>query len=174
MLGRGVPQITGWERQKAPHASYGILRFTAGKLELPGKPPEELQAAAIVDVQTPSVIGLTLDKKGGKAATWSWEEGRLGVASAEGLQEDFVLRGGKSLSAAAGVAAAPERAAVPRRENASGGSAASPGAGGSTKQAGTPAWAPWSQNNGPTASPPRQQASKPQKPKSIFDMLFGN
>lgn len=180
MLGPGTPKISGWERQKSPYTSYGILRFSAGKLELPGKAAETLEVAAIVDTQTQATLGLTLDKRGGKAAVWSWDDGRLNVASAEGIQEEFALRGSKAAPASSAVAAVPERASTSRREGSSGGSSSS-GSGstsgsssGGSKQAGTPAWAPWSQNNGPSnTAPPRQQAAK-QKPKGIFEMLFGN
>ena len=143
MLGKGAPKIVAWERQKAPYAAFGLLRFKAGRLDTSATTFEELEGAAIIDIQNQIVLGLTLNKKGSKAAAWSWEDNRLVVASAEGLSEEFLLKGikaGSGLSAAAAAAAADKSA--PRREASAGASQSGP------KSSGQPAWSPWSKDNG--------------------------
>ncbi len=168
LLGTGAPKVVAWERQKMPYAGFGILRFTAGQLTLPGGAMETLESAAIIDIQNQSVAGLTLNKKGSKTATWSWEDNRLVVASAEGLTEDFVLRGIKPAAGSPVAASADpfDKSDRPnqRRE--------ATNSGGSKSSGGTPAWAPWAKDQG---FGQQRQASRPsQKPKSLFEMLFGN
>ena len=167
MLGKGQPRILRWERQKAPHAGFGILTFAAGQVETAPGQSESLEGAAIVDIAGESLLGLPLAKKGAKSATWTWDEGRLVVTSAEGLTEEYTLRGVKPSA----VAAAPVEKA-PRREGSGGGGSGSGGGGSPSAKSsgGVPAWAPWA--NTPPNAPPRQ-ASRPSQPKSIFEMLFG-
>jgi tetratricopeptide (TPR) repeat protein len=163
VLGKGRPQLIEWERKKAPFSGVGILRFTAGRLEVAAGATEDLESAAIIDVNAQALLGMPLNKKGSRTATWTWDENKLVVASAEGLTEEFLIRGGRILQAP--VTGAPVASAGQKRPF--GESQGKAGGGGST-----PAWAPWAQ---PSAPPPQnRQASRPQKPKSLFEMLFGN
>jgi hypothetical protein len=172
MLGKGAPKLIKWERQKAPYANFGVLTFSAGTVDAQGG-TEALESAAIVDIAAETLIGLPLSRKGQKAATWAWDENRLVVTSAEGLAEEFNLRGIKP-GAAVAAAAPPSEKPAPSRREGSGSSGGSSSYGSSKPSgSGTPSWAPWAQNNNPS-QPSRQQASRPQKPKSIFEMLFGN
>ncbi len=169
MFGKGTPKILRWERQKPPYAGFGVLTFSAGQVEGPaGGAAVDLESAAIVDIAGAEVLGLPLSKKGTKAAAWNWDDGKLTVTSAEGLVEDFTLRGVRTGASAA--AAATDKSS-PRREAVSRGSGdGAPRPSGSNSGA-VPGWAPWSQ---PPSSAPPKQASRQQKPKSIFELLFGN
>ena len=169
MLGKGAPKVMRWDRQKAPYTGFGVLTFFAGQVEVSPGVTEDLEGTAIVDIAAAEILGLPLSKRGARTAAWTWDDGRLVVTSAEGLTDEFVLRGVKPGGVAA-ASAIPEKQG-PRREGGSGGRDSpaplkSSGSGGSV-----PAWAPWSTPSGGSA-PPRQ-ASRPQQPKSIFDMLFG-
>jgi tetratricopeptide (TPR) repeat protein len=161
MLGKGAPKLLAWDRQKAPHAGFGVLRFTAGRIESLGL---DLEAAAIIDIASPALLGLPLNKRGDKTATWSWEENKLVVASAEGLTEEFALKGVRVGTPMA--AANTEKASTPRRER-----EREPNSGGSKSGGSSPSWSPWAQPG--SNSQPNRQASKPQKPASIFELLFG-
>ena len=39
MMGAGQPKLIEWDRQKAPFANFGILRFAAGTPAIPGAAP---------------------------------------------------------------------------------------------------------------------------------------
>jgi tetratricopeptide (TPR) repeat protein len=166
MLGAGTPKLIEFERKKAPFANIAILRFASGTLEsgVPGQPSEALESSAIIDVAGQKLLGLPLSRRGVKTASWTWEDGKLAVTSADGLTEQFVLRGRKDRDKDGD---GPVAAAAPRRSDGASNTASS--ASGGSKSGGTPSWAPWAQ-----PSPPQRQASRPQKPKSLFEMLFGN
>jgi tetratricopeptide (TPR) repeat protein len=184
MFAKGTPRLIAFERQKAPNASFALLRFSAGRLEAAGQPAEDLEAAVILDIHAQAILGMTLHKRGTKTAAWTWEEGRVSVASADGVTEEFVLKGGSKSGAA--VAAASEKSGS--RSGSSGGSSSGSSSGsgssnqGAPKQAsGSPAWSPWSQNqqsgsgnNNSGGGGQKQAARPPQKPKTLFEMLFGN
>lgn len=159
MMGTGQPKLIEWDRKKPPFANFGVLRFSAGTLALPGATPEPIESAAIIDLSAQTIIGIPVDKKGTRQATWTWDEGKLVVASAEGISEEFTLKGVKGGPPGVAAATAPQ----PRRTAA--GEAPPPG------KSGPPAWAPWAQ---PPQGPSGRQASRPQKSKSLFEMLFGN
>jgi tetratricopeptide (TPR) repeat protein len=175
MLAKGTPRLVAFERQKSPYAAFAVLRFAAGRLEVAGQTAEDLEAAVILDLQAQAILGLTLNKRGAKTATWTWDDGRVAVASADGMTEEFSLKGGKGGAAMA--AAATEKAAA-RREGGGASSQNAPRPASASGGSGGPAWSPWSQNpasSGSGGGGQQKQAARPQqKPKTLFEMLFGN
>ena len=149
VFGAAPPKIVEWDRRKAPFAGIGVLRYAAGSIETPTG-TEDIEKAAIIDTQAPAVISTQMTRKGGRNAKWTWDQGRLAVASADGTDEVLALRGAKSPvttttadpAEAAAKRAAEERAA--QRERAA--------------------------NQQASARPPPPR----QKPKSLFDLIFGN
>ncbi len=146
MLGPGQPKITGWERQKAPNANYGLLQFSAGQLPH-GQTLEAVEATAVVDLAAMAVVGMPVTRLGGRKATFNWDENRLAVTGADGLAETISL---KQKPEAREIAAAAKRNETsppnPKREGG--------GSGNSQREA--------------SARP------APRKAKTIFDLIFGN
>ena len=79
-------------------AKVGLLvapgRFHAGVVDGP-KGPEEVEQAAVVDLQSGSVVSVEVQRQGEKLAQWTWDDGKLIVASADGVTDEFQLRQGK-------------------------------------------------------------------------------
>jgi tetratricopeptide (TPR) repeat protein len=94
MVGKGQPRILDWDIKKPPFAGIAVLRFHAGVVEGP-RGPEEVEHAAIVDLQTNSVVSVEVQRQGEKLAQWSWDDGKLVVASADGITDEFQLRQAK-------------------------------------------------------------------------------
>ncbi len=91
MSGEGTPRIIDWEAKKAPLRGIGVLRFSGGRMQ--GKTgPEEVELAAIIDTNAASVIAIEPHRLGDKIATWTWDEGKVIVASADGVTDEFQLR----------------------------------------------------------------------------------
>jgi tetratricopeptide (TPR) repeat protein len=147
MIGEGMPKLLEWEVKAPPYASYGILRFSGGSVA--GKNgPEETELAAIVDISARKVVAIQPNKQGARVATWTWDGDHLQVASVDGVTDEYRLRT---------VAVAVVGAGTQRRYDASQGQS----------------WSPWDQPfGGPPPRETRQRRSA--KPKSIFDLLFGN
>jgi hypothetical protein len=129
MVGKGQPRILEWDVKQPPFAGIGILRFHAGAVDGP-KGSEDVEHAAIVDLQTNAVVSVEVQRQGDKLAQWTWDDGKLVVASADGLTDEFQLRQGKPKE--------PPPAPPPKRTA-----------------------DPWGWNSG-------------RKPKTLFDLLFGN
>lgn len=142
------PRLVDWEAKKPPFKGIGVLRFDGGKTD--GKQgPEAIELAALIDLNTSSVIAIEPHKLGTKVATWTWDDGRVVIASADGVTDEFMLRAVPKPKADDGeeqVAEKPRRSAPERKEG----------------------WQSWQQG--------QQQAQQRQqkKPKTIFDLLFGN
>ena len=68
MLGKGQPRILEWEVKKPPFQGIAILRFYAGSLDNP-RGPEEVEYAAIVDLQANQVVAIEMQRLGAKVAT---------------------------------------------------------------------------------------------------------
>ncbi len=173
MLGTGQPKIVSFERQKAPYAGFGVLQFTAGSLQT-GQGVEAVESAAILDLNNGSVIGMPVTKLGTRTASYAWTDNRLTVTGADGLVETVALRGKiETKETGRDVAAS---AAAPRR--ADGGSGGSSSAQAKSSQGSAPAWSPWNQNGagGAAAPSPREASARPpqRKPKTLFELLFGN
>ena len=94
MMGKGQPRILEWDVKKPPFAGIAVLRFHAGVVEGP-RGPEEVEHAAIIDLQTNAVVAVVVQRQGDKVAQWTWDDGKLVVASADGLTDEFQLRQGK-------------------------------------------------------------------------------
>src|SRR6185503_20275388 len=94
MVGKGQPRILEWDVKKPPFAGIAVLRFHAGVVDgLKG--PEEVEYAAVIDVQSSTVVSMEVQKQGDKLAQWTWDDGKLVVASADGVTDEFQLRQGK-------------------------------------------------------------------------------
>jgi tetratricopeptide (TPR) repeat protein len=148
--GIGQPRLLEWELKKAPMKGIGVLRFYGGTVAAKSG-AQDVELAAIVDLNSRSVVAVEPHKLGTKTAKWTWEEGRVIVASVDGVTDEFNLRPGATAAAASEAA---------RRRSADGG-----------VTAGEPGLLPRVE-----PKPQRQTASRPpqQKQKTIFDLLFGN
>lgn len=91
MMGPGTPRILEWQLRPAPFDGIGTLRFTAGVMQTT-RGPEEVEHTAIVDIQNQTVVSVQVHKQGARLARWTWEEGRLLVASADGITDELQLR----------------------------------------------------------------------------------
>lgn len=153
MAGQGVPQLLDWELRPPPLKGIGVLRFAGGTVEGPTG-PEETELAAIVDLVAGTVVGIQPHRQGSKVAGWTWDEGKVTVASVDGVTDEFVLRTVRPADTPV--------AAVQRRS----GEGASSG------------WSPWDQSYGINTGgggESRRQAARPspqKKPKTLFDLLF--
>lgn len=138
------PRLTQFEQPSQAHRDTAVLRYETPR---PGQPAAAY--AAILDLAQASLLGTLPDRLGQRQATWTFEDQRLVVVSADGLTDEFQLRGGRGPSA---VAAAPGS----RRASADG-----------SRTYAQPTWLPF-------GAPPPQQRRARQQPKTLFDMLFGN
>jgi tetratricopeptide (TPR) repeat protein len=94
MMGKGQPRILEWEVKKPPFAGIAVLRFYSGTAQ-GAKGPEEVEQTAIIDLQSNTVVSVAVQRQGEKQAQWTWEDGKLIVATADGLTDEFQLRQGK-------------------------------------------------------------------------------
>jgi tetratricopeptide (TPR) repeat protein len=94
MLGKGRPRILDWEVKAAPFAGIGVLRFHAGVADGP-RGPEEIEQAAIVDLQASTVVAVETVRRGAKQGQMTWDAGRLVFASVDGTSEELSLRAEK-------------------------------------------------------------------------------
>lgn len=147
MLGSGQPKLLEWEVKEPPFKGIGTLRFFSGTLE--GKAGrEDLEHVAVVDIETSVVLGIEPHKRGKKVATWTWDSGKVTVASVDGVTDELELRTERN-----DIADAPGG----RRYT-------------TTSQGG--GWAPWDTPFGGSfgQSPAPKRVKK--KSKTLFDMLF--
>ena len=79
MVGKGQPRILEWDVKKPPFAGIAVLRFHAGVVDGP-KGPEEVEHAAVVDLQSSTVVSVEVQRQGEKLAQWTWDDGKLVVA----------------------------------------------------------------------------------------------
>lgn len=152
MAGEGVPRLISWEVRKPPYRDIGLLQFSTGQVAGPSG-PEETEQIAIVNIPTASLIGVVPQRRGQKRASWSWDENKVTVAAVDGLTDEFMLKGNRAVVDPNAVAAAQAKKAQDGQR---------PGYG-------QPSWLPWD-----TGQQQRRTASRPQKPKTLFDILFGN
>jgi tetratricopeptide (TPR) repeat protein len=90
MVGTGQPRILEWDVKKPPFAGIAVLRFHSGISN-----GEETEQAAIIDLQSNSVVSVEMQRQGNRVAQWSWDDGRLVVATADGITDEFQLRQAK-------------------------------------------------------------------------------
>lgn len=151
-IGDAPPRLIDFEVMRPPNRDIAALRFIAG--QVPGPPGEtDVQYVAILDLGQNSVLGIVPDRQGQKQAKWSWEDNRLVIAAADGLTDEFQLRGGRGGSAAMAAANAQRRSL-----------------GDGPRTYAPPNWLPWGQ----PFPPPQRRAQRSQRPKTLFDMIFGN
>ncbi len=152
MLGQGEPRLLNWEVKEPPIQGIGILSFFGGTLKS-ASGPEDIEYAAIVDIDARRVMTIVPDRQGKARAKWTWEPGRVVVASVDGVTDEFSLR----------TAPVADRRGYDGRYPRSGGA--------------TSAWAPWDQpwaggfgDQRPRTT--RRAVVKKKKPKTLFDLLF--
>ena len=146
MMGQGQPKITGWERQKAPNSNFGLLQYTAGNLQT-SQGAEPVEATAVIDLASMAVIGMPVTKLGNKVAKLDWDNSRLAITGADGLAETITLRpSAEARELAAAAMRKDEAGSLPRGQAASG----------------------ITQREAATRHAPQR------KPKTLFDLIFGN
>ena len=94
--GSGQPKLISWEVKKPPLSGIGVLRFTGGAIETSAG-SEEMELTAIVDINGHTVIAVEPDKLGKKTATWTWDDTKVTIASVDGVTDEFSLRGAGSM-----------------------------------------------------------------------------
>lgn len=148
MMGGGAPRLLRWDLKEAPFDGIGVLYFQGGKA-VSRSGSADLEQAAIVDVARGVVVAIEPHRQGEQVATWTWEDGKVTVASVDGVTDTFTLR------------ASHRSIASPhdRRYSNQGGSE----------------WAPWDTPFGAfggSSSPPKRARVRKKKPKSLFELLF--
>lgn len=157
VAGEGAPRILDWQVQEGEFRHIGLLRFSAGKIEIDGKPSDN-EFIAIIDMRDQKLRGIEPHKLGNRVSKWSWGSGRLIVAAIDGLTQEYVLSRDRNVAARR----------TPQRARWRGNGSADP------------AWAPWAQE----ATAGRQRARsrrtrsrtsrRRRKPKTLFQLLLGN
>ncbi|MFM9850589.1 MAG: tetratricopeptide repeat protein [Hyphomicrobiaceae bacterium] len=150
MMSEGQPRLLEWDVKKPPLNGIGVLRFSAGKID-GARGPEDVEHAAVVDLQSGSVIALEPVRQGERMATWTWEDNRLVVASVDGYSEEYPLR-------------------LRNRDPAQTGQKRMTSTDGQGKSGRPPSWAPWGQDG--FFGDNRGNRPRPSQPKTIFDLLF--
>lgn len=154
MMSEGQPRLLEWDVKKPPLNGIGVLRFSAGKVD-GARGAEEVEHAAVVDLQSGSVIALEPVRQGERAATWTWDDNRLVVASVDGYTEEYPLRLKNRESPQAG----QRRLTSSDPQGKSGNR--------------PPSWAPWSDGLfGDNRGSRGGQQRPSQQPKTLFDLLF--
>ena len=91
MMGEGEPKLLEWQMKGEPYSGIGTLRFSAGKIA--GRSgPEPTEFVAILDIEAGKVIAIEPHKQGEKVAKWTWETGKVTVASVDGVTDELDLR----------------------------------------------------------------------------------
>jgi hypothetical protein len=91
MVGKGQPRIVGWQVKEAPFAGIGVLLFDVGAIDGPSG-AEPVENAAVIDLQSLTVVSVVVQRQGSKEAQWSWEDGKLIVTGADGITDELELR----------------------------------------------------------------------------------
>jgi hypothetical protein len=91
MSGTGQPRLLEWELKKSPLKGIGVLRFFGGTVE--GRSgPEDVELVAIIDLNRDNIVAIEPHKQGNRVSTWTWEEGKVVIASVDGVTDEFILR----------------------------------------------------------------------------------
>ncbi|MGE0627462.1 MAG: tetratricopeptide repeat protein [Hyphomicrobiaceae bacterium] len=145
-FGDSPPRLLTWELQPQPYSRFGLLRFSAGRVAgLNGE--EEVENVAVIDHRSAKVLGVVPDKRGAKRAKWSWSDTQLSVAGVDGLTDEFTLRIARPRTDEYASRYGRDRSGYAFQD-----------------------WNPW-QGIAPPSGPRRARRSKP---KTIFDLIFGN
>ena len=91
MMGKGAPKLLEWTVQPEPFKDIGVLRFFCGKVAGENG-PEPVEHAAIIDIRRATVVAIQPHRQGKQVANWTWENGNVTVASADGVTDQFALR----------------------------------------------------------------------------------
>jgi tetratricopeptide (TPR) repeat protein len=175
MLGTGTPKILSFERQKGAFSGFGVLQFASGVLQN-AVGAELVETAAVLDLNANQVVAMPILKIGTRVGNLVWEENRVVAIGADGLREVATLRSrsaGEGKETPRGEIASAQPAV--RRSEGSGSASPAP----KPTSGGQPTWSPWNQGvTGGASSPPREASTRPspapRKPKSLFDLIFGN
>ena len=148
MLGKGDLKLLSWQIKEPPYGAFGELIYSGGQV-MGRDGPEEIEIAAIIDIEMQTLVAVEPHKQGAKVSTWTWQPGKVTVAAIDGVTDEFLLRptAAQSAALAAGGRIGP------------GGTAASN-------------WAPWEQPWAGGAPPPTKKATAKKKYKSFFELLF--
>ena len=157
-IGQGQPRLLEWEIKKAPFKGIGVLRFHGGVLQSRAG-NEEIELSAVIDLEDGKIIAVEPNKQGAKIANWTWEEGKLTVASADGATDEFSLRVGRDAIMASPAAGAGAGEPQTRRYT--------------ERQGDYGIWNPFAgQWGGGTTSRAPQRYTAKRKPKTLFDLFF--
>ena len=157
IVGDGQPKLLAWDMQEGEFSDFGLLRFDAGAIERDGR-EERQEFVAIINTASNALVGIEPHRKGDEMSKWSWGSGRVIVAAVDGLTQEYILRRQRTPDAVAS-----QSRSRSRRTRGQGGDAE---------------WAPWRQDRatgtGRVSSRAQRRARRNKKPKSLFDLLFGN
>ncbi len=153
-LGEGPPRLLSWELKKSPFLGMGVLKFHGGTVQgRRGK--EEIELAAVIDVDEGKVIAVEQQRQGARVANWTWEEGKLTVASADGMTDEFNLRVGREAIASAPGTGTRRYSSEPK-----------------SFSFWSPFDGPWNGGGSSGGPKPAQRYTAKKKPKTLFDLLF--
>jgi hypothetical protein len=153
-VGEGKPRLLSWELKKSPFLGIGVLRFDGGVMTARGS-KEQVELAAVIDVDEARVLSIVTERQGARHANWIWEEGKLTVASADGVSEEHNLRVGREpVVASTGPGTGARRYAQPKNYS-----------------FWSPFGGPWDQGGSSSQKPANRYTAK-KKSKSLFDLLF--
>ncbi|MGI9425167.1 MAG: tetratricopeptide repeat protein, partial [Hyphomicrobiaceae bacterium] len=145
----GRPRILEWVEKGTDFGNAGLLRFSAGKAKT-RQGNVDAEYIALVDTRKKRVLDLIPDRMGERKSKWTWIDGRVTVASVDGLTSQHILKERPKPVA---------RVRRRRRDSWVDGD-------------GVPAWVPWANN---TDRPRRRKTRRRRrKPKTLFDLLLGN
>jgi tetratricopeptide (TPR) repeat protein len=155
------PRILEWTEQGDEFEGVGVLRYTAGKIKTRNG-EQELEYAALVNISQGAVIDLVPDRLGEQRSQWTWSNGRVTVASLDGLSAQHIIAQARASEPVTAVSSSSQR----RRDS------------WPSNQGTAPAWAPWADDARPAARARPQSRRRARrgrrKPKTLFDMLLGN
>jgi tetratricopeptide (TPR) repeat protein len=156
-----VPRLIEFEVKSGAQVGIGILRFTAGQVD-GASAPEEVEHGAVLDLQANTVLAVETMRQGEQRASWTWEDDKLVVASLDGFKQEYAFKTPLARDEQIAKAGPAATARQPRSKQQQ------------ARQSGQ-AWNPfedgWPGNSGGTAA---KQRAPQQKPKTLFQLLFGN
>lgn len=150
MTGSGEPKLLEWQPKEDVFKGIATLRFFSGKV--PGKAgDEDTEAVAVLDLESGQVVAIEPHRQGKAVATWSWDDGKVTVASVDGVTDELDLRAARASQVAGSDAPTGRRQTVTTQTD-----------GG---------WAPWDNPfGGVFGQQPQKRVKK--KPKTLFEFLF--
>ncbi len=96
VFGQEAPRITDFEQMTGAYKGIALLRYRAGRVEA-DRGSEEVELAAIIDINNRRLIGLEPYRQGERLANWTWDEenGTVVVRGPDGITSEHKLRGGR-------------------------------------------------------------------------------